>query len=216
MINNVYPFRPLRRRPPPSDWLAVYRRLWGDRLDRLVTYVATLNSKTGEPEMSDLSFEYPKDAPLMITTRTFDAPRALVWKCFSEREHIARWFGPKSISPVIRVEAFDFRPGGKWRYVTQRPDGSETIVFFGTFKEIVRPEKIVNTFAVEGLYPENEHLTETHSFEDRGERTFYRAVSNLGSIEMRDGVAASGMERGARESMAQLAELLAELKEHAR
>jgi uncharacterized protein YndB with AHSA1/START domain len=216
VINNVHPFRPLRRRAPPGDWLSIYRSFWSESLDRLVTYVSRLNLKPGAPEMSDLSFQYPKDTPLMITTRTFDAPRALVWKCFSEREHIVRWYGPKSIAPVVRIEAFDFRAGGKWRYVTQRPDGTETIVFFGTFQEIVPMEKIVNTFAVEGLSPESNLLTETHSFEDREGKTSYRAVANLGSIEARDGVLAGGMERGARESMAQLDELLAELQERAR
>jgi uncharacterized protein YndB with AHSA1/START domain len=196
--------------PIKRHWSALALRAWNERLDRLADYLASLRLK--ETTMSDLRFEYPQDAPLIITTRTFEAPRALVWRCFSEPQHIARWYGPKSISPVIRIEAFEFRDGGRWRYVTQRPDGSQTIVFFGTFKEIVAPERIVNTFAVEGLSPENELLTETHSFEALGEQTLYRAVANLGSMTARAGVIASGMERGARESMAQLDSLLGELK----
>lgn len=190
---------------------ALSRRFWNESLDRLADYL--VSARLRESMMSDLKFDYPSDQPLMITTRTFDAPRALVWRCFSEPEHIALWYGPKSIAPVKRIEVFDFRQGGKWRYVTERPDGSATIVFFGTFKEIVPPERIVNTFAVEGLSPENDLLTERHTFEDRGEKTFYRAVANLGSIAARDGVVAGGMERGARESMAQLDALLAELRE---
>lgn len=201
------------RFPRRPRWPVLHVRFWNESLDRLADYIEKL--KTREPEMSDVKFDYPKDQPLMITTRTFDAPRALVWTCFSQPEHIARWFGPKSISPVIRVETFEFRVGGKWRYVTKRPDGPETIVFYGTYKEIVTPEKIVNTFAVESFAPENDLLTETHTFEARGDKTFYRAVANLGTIEARDGVVAGGMERGARESLDQLDELLTDLKEMA-
>jgi uncharacterized protein YndB with AHSA1/START domain len=193
---------------------AIHLRFWNASLDRLADYLAKL--RTRETDMSDLKFDYPKDSPLMITTRTFDAPRALVWTCFSQPEHVIRWWGPKSITPITKLDKFEFRIGGKWRFVTQRPDGSETIVFHGTYKDIAKPERIVNTFAVEDMYAEDDRLTETHTFEARGDKTLYRAVANLGSIEARDGIVASGMERGARESMAQLNELLAELLEPAK
>jgi hypothetical protein len=61
------------------------------------------------------------------------------------------------------------------------------------------------------MYAEDDMLTETHTFEARGDTTFYRAVANLGTIEARDGVVAGGMEAGARESLGQLDELLADL-----
>lgn len=202
---------PFPRRP---RWPALYFRFWNETLDRLADYLATL--KTRDSDMTDLRFEYPKDAPLMITTRTFDAPRELVWRCFSEPQHIARWFGPKSISPITRIDKFEFRVGGKWRYITQRPDGSQTIVFHGTYKDIVKPEKIVNTFAVEAMVAEDDMLTETHTFEAQGDKTFYRAVANLGTLDARDAVVAGGMETGARESIAQLDELLTELQEMAK
>jgi len=204
----------LIRFPERRAWPALAAPFWTANLDRLAAYLAALRSK--ENGMSDLTFEYPADAPLMITTCTFEAPRSLVWLCFSRSEHIARWWGPKSIAGVTRIDAFDFRPGGKWRFVCERPDGSATIVFFGTYKQIEEPERIVNTFAVEAMSAENDLLTETHTFEARGATTFYRAVANLDTIEARDGVVAGGMERGARESMAQLDALLSELKEPAR
>lgn len=204
-MGELIPFPRRPRRP------ALYLRFWNESLDRLADYLNKLKSR--ETDMSDLKFEYPKDAPLMITTRTFNAPRALVWKCFSEPQHVARWWGPASISPVTRVDRFEFRVGGGWRIVTERPDGSQTIVFHGTYKEIVAPERITNTFAVEAMFAEDDLLTETHTFEERGDKTFYRAVSNMGSFEAREGVVASGMERGARESLDQLDALLAELAE---
>jgi uncharacterized protein YndB with AHSA1/START domain len=197
------------RFPRRPHWTAIHLRFWNASLDRLTDYLARL--RTREDSMSDVAFEYPADAPLMITTRTFEAPRALVWTCFSRPEHVARWWGPKSISPIVKLDKFEFRVGGKWRFVTQRPDGTQTIVFHGTYKDIVKPEKIVNTFAVESMYAEDDMLTETHTFEARGDTTFYRAVANLGTIEARDGVVAGGMEAGARESLGQLDELLADL-----
>lgn len=202
---------PFPRRP---HWTAIHLRFWTASLDRLTDYLATLRIR--EDAVSDVKFEYPANAPLMITTRTFAAPRALVWACFSQPEHVIRWWGPKSISPITKLDKFEFRVGGKWRFVTQRPDGAETIVFHGTYKDIVKPERIENTFAVEGMYAEDDLLTETHSFEARGDKTFYRAVANLGTIEARDGVVAGGMETGASEALTQLDELLSELLETAK
>ena len=151
MVNTVIPFRPLRRQKPDRpEWIAAYLRFWSARLDHLADYIATLNPS--ETIMSDLTFDYPKDEPSMIATRTFDAPRALVWKAFTEPMHVARWWGPKSIAPVIRVEKLELKPGGTWRFVCQRPDGGETIVFTGNYLEVKAPEKLVNTFGVEGQF----------------------------------------------------------------
>ena len=202
------------RFPRRPNWTALHLRFWNASLDRLTDYLAKLKSR--ETEMSDLKFEYPANSPLMITSRTFDAPRALVWKCFSEPQHIARWWGPKSISPIVRIETFEFRVGGKYRYVTQRPDGSETIVFYGTYQAIEKPQTITNTFAVAGMYEEDPLINETHTFTERDGKTYYRAVGNMGTVAVRDGVIASGMETGARETIAQLDALLAELLETAK
>jgi uncharacterized protein YndB with AHSA1/START domain len=162
--------------------------------------------------MSDVKFEYPATEPSMITTRTFDAPRALVWKAFTDPVHVARWWGPASIAPVTKVDKLDLRPGGRWRYICQRPDGSETIVFTGKYLEVKAPEKLVNTFGVEGQFEGDEAFPETHTFEERNGQTYYRSYSLLPSMEARDAVLATGMEKGGRESIEQLAALVAELR----
>ena len=215
MINNVIPFRPLRRKPRPP-WLAAYLRFWSESLDQLGAYVAALTETERNIIMSDLKFEYPKTEPSMITTRTFDAPRALVWKAFTDPVHVARWWGPKSIAPVSKVDKLDLRPGGQWRYICVRPDGSETIVFAGKYLEVKAPEKLVNTFGVEGQFEGDDAFPETHTFEDRGGKTFYRSHTLLPSIEARDAILATGMEKGGRESIEQLAALIAELQEMAK
>ena len=213
MVNNVIPFRPLRRRPAPNPlWAAAYLKFWNESLDRLAGYIANLTDIERENIMSDLKFDYPATEPSMITTRSFDAPRALVWKVFTTPEHIARWWGPKSIAPVKRVDKHEFHAGGRWRYVCERPDGSQTIVFTGKFLEIVAPEKVVNTFGVEGQWEGDEAFPETHTFEERGGKTYYRAYSLLPSMEVRDQVIATGMEKGGREAIEQLAALIDEMQ----
>jgi uncharacterized protein YndB with AHSA1/START domain len=211
VINNVIPFRPLRREPQPS-WLAVYLRFWSESLDQLGAYVAALTETERSLIMSDLKFDYPKTEPSMIATRTFDAPRALVWKAFTDPVHVARWWGPKSIAPVSKVDKLELRAGGHWRFVCERPDGSETIVFFGKYLEVRAPEKLVNTFGVEGQFEGDEAFPETHTFEERNGKTYYRSYSLLPSMEARDAVIATGMEKGGRESIEQLAALVAELQ----
>jgi uncharacterized protein YndB with AHSA1/START domain len=78
----------------------------------------------------------------LIVTRTFNAPVALVWKAFTDPEHLARWWGPKDFTaPSITL---DFRVGGKYIYCMRAPDGQE-FWSAGTFKEIIPLKKIVYT-----------------------------------------------------------------------
>jgi uncharacterized protein YndB with AHSA1/START domain len=211
VINNVIPFRPLRR-PPQTSWIAAYLRFWNASLDQLGAYVASLTASERILLMSDLKFEYPATEPSMIMTRTFDAPRALVWKAFTDPVHVARWWGPQSIAPITRVDKLELRVGGRWRYICERPDGSETIVFTGKYLEVKAPEKLVNTFGVEGQFEGDEAFPETHTFEERNGKTYYRSYALLPSMEARDAVIATGMEKGGRESIEQLAALVAELQ----
>src|SRR5687767_1594226 len=75
-----------------------------------------------------------------VITRTFDAPRDLVFKAFSEAERLAQWWGPKGCT--IRVSRLGFRPGGTFHYRMQMPDGFEMWGRF-TYREIDAPERIV-------------------------------------------------------------------------
>ena len=78
----------------------------------------------------------------LVITRIFDAPRDLVFKVWTEPEHIAKWWGPKGFT--TRVEEMDVRPGGRSRYVMVGPDGNEYPVE-GVFREVVPPERIVTS-----------------------------------------------------------------------
>ena len=78
----------------------------------------------------------------LVIERTFDAPRALVWKVWTEPEHILRWWGPKPFTaPVIKI---DFRVGGTYHYCMRSPEGQD-FWSTGVFLEILPQEKIVWT-----------------------------------------------------------------------
>lgn len=81
-----------------------------------------------------------------VITRVFDAPRALVWKVFTESEHLAHWWGPKGFT--VHVAKLDFRPGGIFHYSMRSPEGQDMWGRF-VYREIVRPERIVwvNSFS---------------------------------------------------------------------
>lgn len=75
-----------------------------------------------------------------VLTRTFDAPRELVWKAWTDAEHLKRWFGPKGFT--MPQCSLDLHVGGIFHYGLKSPDGHE---MWGkwTFLEIVPPEKLV-------------------------------------------------------------------------
>lgn len=82
----------------------------------------------------------------MVLTRIFDAPRSLVFKAWTEREHLMRWWGPRGFT-VTSCE-MDLRPGGAWRISMRSPEGREDRQR-GIFREIVPPERLVLTYAFE-------------------------------------------------------------------
>jgi uncharacterized protein YndB with AHSA1/START domain len=72
--------------------------------------------------------------------RTLDAPRALVWKAWSEPAALAQWWGPKNAK--IRVISLDFRPGGMFHYAMAFQPGREMYGRF-IYREVVAPERLV-------------------------------------------------------------------------
>lgn len=155
--------------------------------------------------------ELPEDEPLIIMSRTFDAPLALVWKVWTEKEHVAHWWGFGN----NEVLEYDVRTGGKWRIVGISPDGTRWVMF-GTYLAVEPKSMIRNTFVVEGMAEEDERYYEEHHFEERDGKTHYRSVSNFPDFEMRNGVVDSGMEGGANVSMVQFDEILERLKAEGR
>jgi uncharacterized protein YndB with AHSA1/START domain len=152
--------------------------------------------------------ELPADKPLIIMSRTFNAPVELVWKVWTQPEHVAHWWGPHDANKVVE---YDVRPGGKWRVVSTMPDGTE-INFVGTYLAVEPKRMIRNTFVVEGMFEEDERYYEEHQFEERDGVTHYRSISNFPDFEMRTATVNTGMEWGANASMAKFDAILERLK----
>lgn len=148
----------------------------------------------------------PSDREIVMT-RVFDAPRRLVFEAHSKPEHLKYWWGPRKYA-LISCE-LDFRPGGIWRFVQRGPDGEE-FAFHGVYREIVAPERIVQTFVFE-LVPDEESV-ETLTLVERNGQTMLTSHSLFRSREARDGMIQSGMESGARETLDRLAEHLETMK----
>ena len=87
------------------------------------------------------------DTKELIITRTFDAPKELVFKALTEKEHLSHWWGPKGFQ--LNVHKLEVKPGGIFHYSIE----SEGMKMYGIFvyKEIQSPDKIVfiNSFADE-------------------------------------------------------------------
>lgn len=79
-------------------------------------------------------------APKFVISRTFNAPRSLVWSAFTQGERLAHWWGPKGFK--VKVSDMDLRPGGTYHYCLVSPDG---LVMWGkfVFREIAPQERLV-------------------------------------------------------------------------
>lgn len=199
-----------RQRAGTEHWFVLYWRYWQESLDRLDAYLMKL--KELKMALDNLKIEAPANEPIVIATRDFAAPRALVWKVMTQPEHVARWWGTEGQKNIIT--SFDVRPGGKWRVESHDPSGN-VYIFIGEYREVNEPEKFVWTFGMENMFV-GKVVVETHTFEEDGAITHYKSVSNYDNIGDRDGMVASGMEVGMRHGFMVMDQLLAELQETAK
>lgn len=140
----------------------------------------------------------------IVMTRTFDAPRDLVFKTMTDPNLIPRWWGPRYLTTT--VDEMDLRPGGRWRYLQRDPQGNEH-AFHGVYHDITAPERLVFTFEYEGV--PGHVLLDTVTLEEVDGKTRLTDQSVFQSVADRDGMVQSGMESGATEMMDRLEELLA-------
>jgi uncharacterized protein YndB with AHSA1/START domain len=149
----------------------------------------------------------PPGLPFIDMERELDAPRELVFRAYAEPELLAQWLGPRKYG--MRVDRWEFRDGGGWRYVNTDDDGHE-FGFRGVFHGTPTPDSMVQTFEFEGA-PGHVSL-DAQVLEDLGGRTRIRAHSVFQSVEARDAMIEAGMEGGVQEGYERLDELLARLQ----
>jgi uncharacterized protein YndB with AHSA1/START domain len=153
--------------------------------------------------MNALTVTAPEGLPFVDWEREFDAPVAAVFRAHTDPELVQRWLGPHGYEMTIREwEAVD---GGRWSYVHSA--GGEDYAFRGTFHTVRENDVIVQTFEFLGV-PDVVSV-ETVRFVDLGGRTRLVGHSVYPSLEARDGMVRSDMERGMGEGYERLDEQLA-------
>ena len=152
--------------------------------------------------------------PLTITTpgerdivvvREFDAPRDLVWLCYSKPELVRRWYGLPDWT--MTVCEMDFRVGGKWRYITVSPGGYE-MGSQGLYREIVEPERIGPTEYYDDDWTKG-GSDNVVVFTERDGRTISTMTVTYSSPEARAAAVATLMAEGMEIGFKRLDELLA-------
>jgi uncharacterized protein YndB with AHSA1/START domain len=160
--------------------------------------------------MSTAKQYVPGDAERELTlTRLYDAPRALVFKAWTDPQLLARWWGPKMFTnPVCEVDA---RPGGKLYIVMRGPDGSD-YPMRGVFKEVVAPERL--SFTNQAVDAHDQPVIDgftTVLFAEEGGKTRLTVLTRGKAVQPVAIQYLQGMEQGWSMSLDKLAELLPQL-----
>ena len=151
----------------------------------------------------------PSDREIRLT-RLFDAPRHLVFEALTKPEHITQWWGRLAEGYSVPVCEMDLRPGGAWRFVNRMPNG-ESVAFYGVCREVAPPDRIVYTEIFEP-FPDAESVVTAVLTDEKNGKTRLTVTALYPSLEVRDTVLKSGMERGAGISYDRLEEVVARLK----
>jgi uncharacterized protein YndB with AHSA1/START domain len=160
-----------------------------------------------------LTVTTPSDLEIVMT-RSFDAPRRLVWDAMTKPQLIRRWlYAPEGWS--MTTCEMDVRVGGRFRWAWNGPDGSPAMTISGEHREVVPPERIVHTETMrmggDDEVPLGE-LVATIALTEARERTTLRMTLVFNSKEERDGALRSGMEHGVSAGYDRLDEVLASMR----
>jgi uncharacterized protein YndB with AHSA1/START domain len=138
----------------------------------------TRPSESRAPARRETHFSTPTACELLMT-RTFDAPRALVWAAFTDPRHVPNWqTGPDGFTmPVCEI---DLRPGGRWYYLWRNAQGREFSAT-GTYGDVEPPTRFVQLTIVNG-----EANTSTTTFAEEEGRTTVTVLSRFASEASRE------------------------------
>lgn len=119
----------------------------------------------------------------ILVRRTIDGPRHLVFRAWTDPDHLAQWWGPHGFTTTTR--SFDFRVGGVWEFLMHGPDGTD-FPNRVQYREIVPPERIVYTQGQHANDPEA--FVSSVSFEARGDTTEITLRTTFATKAQRDAV----------------------------
>lgn len=155
--------------------------------------------------IGQMTLTTPSDREIAMS-RTFDAPRALVYRAYTEPALLKQWLGVHN-GWVFAVCDIDLRVGGQYRWVWRSPKGQE-MGMRGTYQEIVPEERIVSVEQFDDPWYEGTGL-ETVTFTEKAGQTTLVMTVKYDTQAIRDSVLASPMETGVAAGLEALADLLA-------
>jgi uncharacterized protein YndB with AHSA1/START domain len=117
-------------------------------------------------------------------TRVFNAPRELVFKAWTDPKQLAAWYGPRGLSTPIESIELDVRPGGQWRACMVRDDDGTEFHSRGEYREVVEPERLVFTWALDRSGGESLVTITFTEHGDKTEMTFHQAGFATGDESM--------------------------------
>jgi len=113
----------------------------------------------------------------LVISRVFNAPRELVWKVWTEPEHIKQWWGPSGFTNTIFQ--MDVKPGGVWDFIMHGPDGTD-YKNKSIYKEVVKYEKLVYD------HISGPRFQFTVTFKEQGKKTLILIQMLFETVELRD------------------------------
>lgn len=143
----------------------------------------------------------------IIVERSFDAPRELVFRVWTDPDHVVHWWGPNGFTTTIHE--MDVRPGGFWSYIMHGPDGTDYDNYV-EYIEVVRPERLVYWHGERANDPNRFHVTAT--FTEQDGRTSLTMRTLFATAAAREyAIREIGAIEGANQTLNRLAEHLANL-----
>jgi uncharacterized protein YndB with AHSA1/START domain len=157
-----------------------------------------------------LQISTPTDTTIVLT-RTFNAPRRLVWEAMFTPDKMSRWMMPPP-GWTLSVCECDARVGGALNMAWKSDEADPAMTLKGVFTEVVPLERAVHTETMAlGTGQVIGSLVEQHAFIEKGSVTSLRITQTYLSKEDRDGAMASGMDQGMEACYQKLDEVLVQI-----
>lgn len=161
-----------------------------------------------KPDLQN-SFVADMQKSQITVRREFDAPKDMVWECYTKSDLLDRWFAPEPFT--AQTKSMDFRPGGHWLFAMVSPDGDKHWSRFDY--ETIDPK---DGFTAQDAFSDEDGninrdmpvSTWEVTFDDRSSRTLVQIVTTYDSPEAVDQVVQMGMEEGIKATLTQLERLL--------
>jgi uncharacterized protein YndB with AHSA1/START domain len=161
------------------------------------------NVKEGSPAATNRTAVERKSDRELVVTRTFNAPAHIVFEAWSNPELFKQWWVPKSAGMTLVSCDMDIRTGGTYRLVFRHPAFDQPMAFFGSYREVTPPKRIVWTNE-----ESDQGAVTTVTFEENAGKTLV-TFHELYPTEAALDEALAGSAEGLPEQFAQLDELLA-------